>query len=606
MAAINVLTALVLIGAALLVLGVLSSLIATRFGAPLLLVFLVIGMLAGEDGPGGIVFNDFRAAYLIGSVALAVILFDGGLRTRLTAFRGVLAPSLLLATVGVALTAGFTALAAIWLLNLGPWNALLLGAIIAPTDAAAVFVLLRSGGLQLRRRAGATLEIESSTNDPAAVFLTVAIVVVLEAGQAGAWETLLLTLLQQAGIGGFLGVVGGLLICVTVNRLDLAEGLHPLLVVAAAVVLYALATLAGGSGYVAAFIAGLIVGNRPIRAYASIVSFHGAATWLCQIVMFLILGLLATPSRLVTVALPAVALALFVILVARPAAVWLCLAPFGYDRRELAFIGWVGLRGAVSIFLATVPLLAGLPGARTYFDIAFFVVLVSLLVQGWTVGAAAHRLKQSLPRTTRPVHRVELDLPGQLAQELVGYHVLSDSPLLRNGRLPSWTRAVMVIRDETIMTPEQAGPLRVDDYVYLLAPPERAYRLDRLFAADEPGGESPPGEFAIAGSTPLGALADLYDVVIDPGDRERTVAELFADRFDGEPQIGDRLPFGEASLVARVVDDDGVARAGLQLEDLTGSIVAASLFRSRLGRALLRVVRRLRGRLSGAAPRALA
>jgi cell volume regulation protein A len=598
MVAINALTALVLIGAALLVLGVLSSLIATRFGAPLLLVFLVIGMLAGEDGPGGIIFNDFRAAYLIGSVALAVILFDGGLRTRLSAFRGVLAPSLLLATVGVALTAGFTALAAIWLLGLGPWNALLLGAIIAPTDAAAVFVLLRAGGLQLRHRAGATIEIESSTNDPAAVFLTVAIVSLLEAGQAGAWETLLLTLLQQAGIGGVLGVLGGLLICVTVNRLDLAEGLHPLLVVAAAVVLYALTTLAGGSGYVAAFVAGLIVGNRPIRAYASIVSFHGAATWLCQIVMFLILGLLATPSRLVAIALPAVALALFVLLVARPAAVWLCLAPFGYDRRELAFIGWVGLRGAVSIFLATVPLLAGLPGAHTYFDIAFFIVLVSLLVQGWTVGAAAHRLKQSLPRTTRPVHRVELDLPGQLAQELVGYHVLPESPLLRNGRLPSWTRVVMVVRDETIMAPEQAGPLRADDYVYLLAPPERAYRLDRLFAADEAGGDSPPGEFAIAGSTPLGALADLYDVVIDPADRKRTVAELFADRFDGEPQIGDRLPFGEASLVARVVEDDGVKRAGLQLEDLAGSIVAASLFRSRLGRALLRLVRWLRGRSS--------
>lgn len=602
MAAINVITALVLIGAALLVLGVLSSLIATRFGAPLLLVFLVIGMLAGEDGPGGIVFNDFRAAYLIGSVALAVILFDGGLRTRLTAFRGVLAPSLLLATVGIALTAGCTALAAAWLLGLGPWHALLLGAIIAPTDAAAVFVLLRAGGLQLRHRAGATVEIESSTNDPAAVFLTIALVSLLEAGQAGEWSTLLLTLLQQAGIGGLLGIGGGLLICATVNRLDLAEGLHPLLVVAAAVALYALTSLLGGSGYVAAFVAGLIVGNRPVRAYASIVSFHGATTWLCQIVMFLILGLLATPSRLGAVAVPAVALALFVILVARPAAVWLCLAPFGYDRRELAFIGWVGLRGAVSIFLATVPLLAGLPGARTYFDIAFFIVLVSLLVQGWTVGVAARRLKQSLPRTTHPVHRVELDLPGQLAQELVGYHVLAQSPLLRNGRLPSWTRAVMVIRDETIMTPEQAGPLRADDYVYLLAPPERAYRLDRLFAADEVGGDRLPGEFVIAGSTPLGALADLYDVEIDPPDRERTVAELFADRFDGEPQIGDRLPFGEACLVARVVDEEGVTRAGLQLEDLAGSIVTASLVSSRLGRGLLRLARRLRSRFVGGAP----
>jgi cell volume regulation protein A len=594
MEAINLITAIILLVSAFLILGVLSSLVATRFGAPLLLIFLVIGMLAGEDGPGGIVFNDFRIAYLVGSTALAVILFDGGLRTKLTAFRGVLVPSALLATVGVALTAGLTAIPAIWLLGLDPWEGMLLGSIVAATDAAAVFVLLRAGGLELRRRSGATIEIESATNDPTAVFLTVAIASLLQAAEPGPWETLALALLREAGIGGALGLAGGLLICLTVNRLDLAEGLHSLLVVALAVALYALTTLIHGSGYLAVFVAGLVVGNRPVRAYASIVSQHNTATWLCQIVMFLILGLLATPSRLVALATPAIALALFLILIARPLAVWLCLAPFGYDRREIAFVGWVGLRGAVSIFLATIPLLSGLPQALTYFDVAFFVVLVSLLVQGWTVGAAARRLNQALPRKTRPVHRVELDLPGQLAQELVGYHVIAGSPLLLDRRLPDWARPVFVIRDETVTAPDAAGPLRPNDYVYLLAPPERAYRLDRLFAADVAGGETAPGEFAIDGTTSLVTLAELYDVPVDPADQERTVAELFADRFEGQPQVGDRLPFGDATLVARVLDEERVERAGLLLEELTGSLVAASLLRHRAGRALWRLMRRVR------------
>jgi cell volume regulation protein A len=594
MEAIDLVTTFILLASALLILGVLSSLVATRFGAPLLLIFLVIGMLAGEDGPGGIVFNDFRVAYLVGSTALAVILFDGGLRTRLTAFRGVLAPSLLLATVGVVLTAGLTAIPAIWLLAIDAWQAMLLGSIVAATDAAAVFVLLRAGGLQLRRRVGATIEIESATNDPTAVFLTVAVASVLQTAEAAPWQTLAFSLLQQGGIGAALGLAGGLFICLTVNRLDLAEGLHPLLVVAEAIGLFALTTLLGGSGYLAVFIAGLVVGNRPVRAYANIVSMHNTATWLCQIVMFLILGLLATPSRLIGIGVPAIALALFLILVARPVASWLCLAPFGYDRREIAFVGWVGLRGAVSIFLATVPLLSNLPRALTYFDVAFFVVLVSLLVQGWTVAAAAHRLKQALPRTTRPVHRVELDLPGQLAQELVGYHVLAGSPLLIDGRLPEWARPVLVVREETVISPADAGPLRRDDYVYLLAPPERAYRLDRLFAAEALSGDMPPGEFAIEGTTSLRSLAELYDVTVDPADSDRTVTELFADRFEGQPQVGDRLPFGDATLVARVVDEERVERAGLLLEELSGSVVAASLLRHRAGRALLRLMRRVR------------
>jgi cell volume regulation protein A len=579
---IELVTTLLLLGAALLMLGVLSSVMATRFGAPLLLVFLVLGMLAGEEGPGGIVFNDFALTYLIGSAALAVILFDGGLRTRLSAFRGVVAPALLLSTVGVVATAALTAGAAVLLLGISWWPALLLGSIVAATDAAAVFVLLRAGGLQLRRRIGSILEIESGSNDPMAVFLTFMIVAALQAPAALGWGEVAIDLLREAGLGTVLGLLGGLAICWLVNHIELAEGLRPLLVVAAAVLLFALTTLLHGSGYLAVFIAGLVVGNRPVRAYASIVAFHDTATWLCQITMFLILGLLATPSRLLAVAPPALAIAAFLMLIGRPAAVWLCLAPFGYSSREIAFVGWVGLRGAVSIFLATVPLLSGLPGALTYFDVAFFVVLVSLLLQGWTIQTAARRLGQSLPRTSRTVYRVELDLPGQLEQELVGYHVIESSPLMADRRLPGWARPVLVIRNETILSPAEAGPIQADDYVYMLAPPERVTRLDRLFATGgraEPGGL---GEFTLDASTSLAALGDLYGVSVPGPDQSRTIAELFADRFEDQLQPGDQLPFGEATLVVREMDEDRAVRVGLILEALPSAGLAASLARQHI------------------------
>jgi cell volume regulation protein A len=587
---------LVFVAAALLLLGVLSSTFATRFGAPLLLVFLVLGMLAGEDGPLGIVFDDFQLTYLVGSAALAVILFDGGLRTRLGSFRGVLAPAVMLSTLGVVLTAAMTAAAAVWLIDFGWAQAMLLGSIVAATDAAAVFVLIRAGGLQLRRRVAAAIEIESATNDPMAVFLTLAIVAIMAAPSEGGAGELVLALLREAGVGGGIGLLGGFGICLMVNRVDLADGLHPLLVVAAAVVLYSLTTLIHGSGYLAVFVAGMVVGNRPVRAYASIVSFHDTATWLCQIVMFLLLGLLVTPSRLAVVAVPALTIAAFLMLVARPAAVWLCLAPFGFSGKEIAFVGWVGLRGAISIFLATVPLLAGVPGALAYFDVAFFVVLVSLLVQGWTIAGAARRLGLALPRTSHRVRRVELDLPGQLAQELVGYHVLPASPLMAHGRLPRWARPVLVVRRERVLAPAEAGALEPDDYVYLLAPTERAHRLDSVFAVHTSPVDGPmPGEFPLDGDTPLSLLAGMYGVEVAEADRRRTVAELFADRFEGQPQPGDRLPFGEMTLIARELDEDRLVRVGLTLEGLAGSVVGAALIRRPLGRRLLRLMRRLGG-----------
>ncbi|HEY0300327.1 MAG TPA: potassium/proton antiporter, partial [Rhizomicrobium sp.] len=569
MHAIDTANAVLLLGAALIIAGILSSLIATRFGAPMLLVFLGVGMLAGEDGPGGLRFSDYHLANLIGSLALSAILFDGGLRTRLVAYRGLFAPSLVLATIGVLITAGLTGVAAHYLLALDAAESFLLGAVVASTDAAAVFFLLRTGGVQLRRRSGGILELESGTNDPVAVFLTMATIAFMTAGGGLGPGAIAALLLQEALIGAAAGLAGGFALVWVLNRADLPSGLHPLLAIAGAVLIFAATGVAGGSGFFAAYIAGLVVGNRPVRNYAGILSLNDAVTWLAQIVMFLVLGLLATPHRLLDLAVPALGISLFLIFVARPIATWASLQFFGFDWREKTFVSWVGLRGAVRIFLAAIPTLAGLPHAALYFDTAFFVVLVSLILQGWTTKWVAGRLGQVLPRRTAAVQRIEIDLPGQTDVEMIGYPVLPDSRALNVAAMPFWTRTAFVVRDREILEPAAAGKLKSGDYAYFLAPALRVARLDSLFAplAEASGVGDSDAEFEIHGSTPLAALAAMYDLVLTGVDGKQTIARLFAERFDLAPEIGDQLPLGNCILTVRKLDGDEVLEAGLRFDE---------------------------------------
>jgi cell volume regulation protein A len=569
MEAIDTANAILLLGALLIIAGILSSLIATRFGAPMLLVFLGVGMLAGEDGPGHLAFSNYHLANLIGSLALSVILFDGGLRTRLAAFRGLFAPSLILATIGVVITAALTGVAAHFLLKLGTVESFLLGAVVASTDAAAVFFLMRTGGVQLRRRTGGVLELESGTNDPVAVFLTLTTVAFLTAhGTMSGWH-IVSELLEEASIGAMAGLGGGFLLVAVLNGVKLPSGLHPLLAIAGAVAIFALTGEAGGSGFFAAYIAGVVCGNRPVRAYAAIISLNDVVTWLAQIVMFLVLGLLAAPHRLIPVALPALGISLFLIFVARPIAVWASLQWFGFDWREKTFVSWVGLRGAVSIFLAAIPTLAGLPHAPLYFDTAFFVVLVSLLLQGWTTKWVAERLGQVLPRRTASVQRIEIDLPGQIDVEMVGYPVLPDSRVLNVSVLPRWARAALVVRNREILEPAKAGKLQSGDYAYFLAPAMRVQHLDGLFASlDEAGGVGDTdAEFEIHGSTTLATLSALYELPLGGLNGKNTIAQLFAERFDQTPEIGDSLPIGPCVLTVRAMEGDDVIEAGLRFDE---------------------------------------
>ena len=381
MASLDTVSLSILFGAALVLAGILSSLVALRFGAPLLLVFLILGMLAGESGVGGIPFDDVRLTYLVGSIALALILFDGGLRTRIATFRSVLAPSLVLATLGVLLTAALTAPAVTMMMGYGWTEALLVGAVVASTDAAAVLFLLRARGLRLRSRVAATLEIESGTNDPFAIFLTILLVELLLTGDQP-WASVAASLAGQGLGGAAIGLIGGRLIVLALNRLALPQGLHAPFVASAALGVFGLGQALHASGFLAVYLAGLMVGNRPTRAHGTVVVFLDAVTWLAQIVMFVLLGLLALPEQLMNYAAPALVVAAVLMVFARPLAVFLCLIPFRFSWRDKVFISWVGLRGAVGIFLASIPLLVGLAHAQLYFNIAFVVVFISLLVQG--------------------------------------------------------------------------------------------------------------------------------------------------------------------------------------------------------------------------------
>ncbi len=592
MASLDAISIAILLGSLLVLAGILSSLIALRFGAPLLLVFLLVGVLAGAGGPGGLKFSSVHTAYTVGSIALALILFDGGLRTRFAAFRSVLAPAVTLATAGVLITAVLVAPVARFMLGGGWTEALLVGTVVASTDAAAVFFLINARGLRLRPRVRATLEVESGTNDPFAVFLTLLLVDILSYGN-DSWTQALLSLVRDAALGCVIGYLGGRIIVGVLNKIDLPQGLHAPFAAVSALVVFAFTNSVHASGFLAVYLAGLVMGNRQTRAHNSVVVFLDAATWLAQIAMFVLLGLLVWPQRLTESLFTAIVVALVLMFIARPAAVFLCLAPFNFQWREKLFISWVGLRGAVAIFLASIPLLVELRAAYLYFDVAFVVVLSSLLIQGWSVAFAARKLDISFARNDPQPLRVELDLPGQLAREIVGYPVPANSPFLRRGLIPNWARPTMVVRNEEILTPAEADPVREGDYVYLLAPPEKAQALDRFFVEMPPPAAPDPrllGDFFVQGDASLGALAEIYGLQIAADHSEVSLADYFTEQLRRPAKTGDIVQLGPIALLAHKVEDGRVATVGLRLAepeeaaDLAGQLKTLwAKLRKRLG-----------------------
>jgi potassium/hydrogen antiporter len=562
-----------LLGAALLLISVLAGAVAARAGAPLLLVFLLLGMLAGEDGPGGIAFNDYFSAYLIGNLALAVILFDGGLRTRIATFYVALRPAALLSTVGVVVTTVVTGFFASWALGLPLLEGLLIGAIVGSTDAAAVFSLLHARGMQLKERVAATLEIESGSNDPMAVFLTVSLIALLVAGAERPDVGMATNFVYQMGLGTIVGIAAGRGLAWLNNRLNLAAGLYPLLALAGGLLTFGATTVLGGSGFLAIYLAGVVLGNQRLHAGENILRVHDGMAWLSQIIMFLMLGLLATPSALLPEAGPALLVAAVLMIVARPLAVWLCLLPFSFPWREQAYIGWVGLRGAVPIILATFPLLAGLPNAQTYFNVAFVVVLVSLVLQGWTVSPLARAFRLEVPPQGEPLQSVELDGPWEANYRLVGYRIAPDAPAARTALaalpLPEGARLIALFRHGVQLSASVVRELLPGDYIYLLAPAESVGALTRTFAEPGPAPRLRErqffGVFVLNGDALLDDVAAVYGFALPAGTSGQTVADYLAHCFGGRPVVGDRVRFDAVELTVREVRDGRVLKAGLAM-----------------------------------------
>lgn len=556
-----------LIGAGLLFVGLLLGSLSLRFGVPSLLVFLLVGMAAGQDGPGGIQFNDFELAYLVSNIALAIILLDGGLRTRLALFRVGLRPALTLATFGVAISAGLVGAFASWLLGVDWRIGLLLGGIVGSTDAAAVFNLIKGTGINLNERVASTLEVESGLNDPMAIFITVLLIDVISQPQLSLGREVVLVLVQQFGIGALLGLGLGAVLAELLLRLRGNSGVHALLLCAGGASIFAATNALGGSGFLAVYLAGLIAGNRRGGVGDDLLGAMDSMAWLAQSGMFLLLGLLVTPSTLGDRVGEALLIALFLMLLARPISVWLCLLPFHFDWREKLFISWTGLRGAVPIVLAMFPLLANIGNTRLLFDVTLMVVLASLLLQGGSMAPLARWLRVALPALPQPLQVTAWQGggPRQLIQFVVEAGARAEGKSLGELALGE-AQPLLVLRGEQ----QQVDPhtlIIAGDHVAWLATLADEANLAALCQTITPSIKRFYGDFTVRGDVQLADLLLAYGLDADTlpdGKRRLTLDALFRRRI-GQPVVGDAVVICGLRLRVRSMDGERVDQVGIRL-----------------------------------------
>ncbi|MDC1311697.1 potassium/proton antiporter [Burkholderiales bacterium] len=563
-------------GAVLFLISILASGIASRAGAPLLLVFLGVGMLAGREGIGGISFESFEVAYAVGSIALAIILFDGGMRARAESSKVGLRPALSLATLGVLLTTSVVAAGLHWLLQFSWTQSFLIGAIVGSTDAAAVFSMLHAKGLQLKKRVGTTLEIESGCNDPMAVFLTLMFVEGAQHEYDVEGLDVIFEFLYQFGVGGFLGWAGGRLLSKTISKISLTAGLYPLLAAAGGLALFGLVTTLGASGFLAIYIAGLIVGNTEAHAANNIRKVHDGLAWLAQISLFLMLGLLVTPTTLTEYWVVGVVVALLLVFVARPFAVLVSLAPFRFPVREKLFISWVGLRGAVPIVLATFPVLGGLPNAELYFNVAFVTVLFSLIFQGWTVIPCAQWLKLKLPVENAPYYAESLEVPGSSDLTVVGYKIAENSPITKRRidslLAPDGVRFIAAFRGDEPVHSVDDHVIEAGDSIYVISPQQKVSLVNQMLLPTDEVAELEQaryfGDFTLNGDAIIDDVADMYGGEVPSAVKQMTLSQFMGIRFRNQCVVGDRVFFGPLELVVKEVNDLGaVLKIGLRIRE---------------------------------------
>lgn len=574
---------LILVAGLLLLLGIASIKVSARLGVPVLVLFLLLGMLAGSEGLGGLEFDDYRLAHGIGTLALAMILFDGGLSTTVPAIRAAWKPSALLATWGVLVTAVITGLAATWILQLSLLEGLLLGSIVGSTDAAAVFAVLRSRGVSLPKRIASVLEVESASNDPMAIFLTIGCIEML-LGNVEPGPKLLGLFASQMLIGGICGLLGGYVATWIVNRIELeAPGMYPVLVSACCLLTYGLTADLGGSGFLAVFLAGVVVGNRAIVFQRGIRLFHDATAWLSQIVMFVVLGLLCFPTRLMDVAGKALLISVVLMFVARPVAVVLSTFPFRFTWKDRAFMSWVGLKGAVPITLATFPLMLGTPDnplqASLIFDVVFFLVVVSLAIQGASLATTARWLGLERPRDPEPPVTLEISslrhVHGEVVDYSVGEHSRAAGRMVKNLALPDGAVIAMIARGDQIIPPQGNTSVLAGDHVILVLRPGMQPLINQIFGrSPDIRGKIPATlEFPLRASTTVGELEEFYDIQMNAPPQDSLAEVIGRAVQDRDLPPGEALRFGPIALRVLRRDSAGnIELVGMVIlpEDETG------------------------------------
>ncbi len=582
----DTLNILYLVGAVLIFASIMASTLSARLGVPLLLLFLIVGMLAGEQGILGIEFSQYALANFVGQAALACILLDGGLRTSFKSFRVGLKPAVTLATWGVLVTVMVLGAFVTWLLDVDWRFGLLMAAIVGSTDAAAVFSLLRNGGVKLNDRVQATLELESGANDPLAILLVTGLIA-LNVDPAGQTVLGFLgLLLQQLSFGLGMGLLFGYLLSRLLPKVHLAEGMYAILILSAGLAVFAATNLLGGSGFLAVYLTGVLIGNHKVRSTEHVMRVMDSFAWLSQAVLFVVLGLLVTPSNVINVWHYSVAIAAFMILVARPIAVYTSVKPFRFKDREIGFISWVGLRGAVPITLAMLPVMAGIDNAFMLFDIAFGVVVLSLILQGTTIPFMANLFKVRIPTNKDPKEEHEVWVSDKASITLYEFEVQSGAfaigrhPMDISKRIsPDEISVFALVRGQQIVVVDNDTKLTFGDSVWYAMRGNHASKIANIFndtTLDRKAIDDFYGDWLLSPSVKLGDLPFFAGIMesetlvktLKTTDEEgfknmweQTVAEYVKSHLGTAPVSGDTVAISEEwSLVIKEVDDKGKLR----------------------------------------------
>lgn len=582
----DTLNILYLVGALLIFASIMASTLSARLGVPLLLLFLVVGMLAGEDGILGIQFAEYGLANFIGQAALACILLDGGLRTSFQSFRVGLKPAVILATWGVLSTVLVLGVFVTWLLEVDWRIGLLMAAIVGSTDAAAVFSLLRNGGVKLNDRVQATLELESGANDPFAILLVTGLIALNVDPTSQTVVGFLILLLQQLSFGLVVGLLAGFLLSKLLPKLHLPEGMYAILILSAGLSVFAATNLIGGSGFLAVYLAGVIIGNHKAHSTEHVLRVMDSFAWLSQAVLFVVLGLLVTPSNVINVWYYSVAIVAFMILVARPIAVYTSVKPFKFKDREIGFISWVGLRGAVPITLAILPIMASVNSAFVLFDIAFGVVVLSLILQGTTIPFMATLFKVRIPANNEPKEEHEVWVSDNASITLYEFEVKTGAfaigrhPKVISSRVsPNEINVFALVRGKKLVLVDDNTELKFGDNVWYAMQSNHASPIAQIFndtKLDKRAIDDFYGDWLLSPNVKLcdlpfftgvmqseSLVTSLKSKTEDSSTNmwQQTVAEYVIASLDVKPVSGDTVAINNQwSLVIKEIDDKGDLR----------------------------------------------